>query len=217
MLKYRAVAAGGNGVRRPPPWPRDCQNVIMADEMVPEAWFRQDVKSSDGNHYHLVTGFACARWRDAMVQRFGDDDDACCRAFDAQLRRVFAATAHAADVAPYCGGAVFDWSRDAPLVGMAYCSPSFDDNETASVAHYEALAAPELGVGRFWSARRCSRVARALSLSHTCDARRAGEHASWPRAPMTAHAALYSGQFSAEHALAFLKQKASPRAAAAKL
>lgn len=125
----------------------------MADEMVPEAWFRQDVASTDGHRYHVATGFATARWRDAMHEQFGVDDDACCRAFVVQLLRVFARrSAQDSDVvAPYCGGVVYDWTRDAPFVGMAYSSPSFRSSGLSATQHYEALASPDADVARFWS------------------------------------------------------------------
>ena len=78
--------------------------------------------------------------------------DACCRAFVAQLLRVFGRTASDSDcVAPYCGGVVFDWTRDAPFVGMAYSSPSFRSTGLSATQHYEALGSPDYHVGRFWS------------------------------------------------------------------
>jgi len=152
--------------------------------MVPEAWMQLNLESTDGSMYHLVTGFACGKWRDAMAARFGDDDAACCRALDVQLRRVFSATSSDPSASPYAGGMVFDWTRDVPFVQCAYSAPllTLDDNGV-EIAHFPALAAPEPHLGRYW----------------------AGEHAAYPRAAMTAHAALYSGMFSSAQVLSHLK------------
>jgi monoamine oxidase len=176
MLKYRAI----DGV--PPIWPADCESCIYADEVLPESWFHTNVPSSDGHRYHIVIGFSTARYRDAMVARFGANDAALALAFDAQLRHVFGASQQP----PPDGHFVFDWSRDAPYVGMGYSHPTHaatGDFGAANAEMWAAFAAPERAARRVW----------------------AGEFCAHPHASMTLHAALFSGNAAANEALALLR------------
>jgi hypothetical protein len=196
MLKYLACGAGApRDSRLPPPWPADCQNCVFADEPFPEAWFHSDVRSSDGASYHVATAFATARWRDALAAEFGNDDDSMCRLFDRQLRGAFGA---AGPLAPMVGGLVWDWTRDAPFVQCAYSGPFLESADQragrdTATNHFSALAAPEPLARRFW----------------------AGEHCAYPRAPMTAHAALYSAEHVLNPLVALLR--AAPSSLVAKV
>jgi hypothetical protein len=80
----------------------------------------------------------------------------------------------------------FDWSRDAPYIGMGYSHPSHAANGEFGLANadqWAAFAAPELAARRVW----------------------AGEYCAHPHASMTLHAALFSGAAAANEALALLR------------
>mmetsp|Transcript_13407 Transcript_13407/g.23141 ORF Transcript_13407/g.23141 Transcript_13407/m.23141 type:complete len:139 (+) Transcript_13407:437-853(+) len=119
-----------------------------------------------------------------------------CRLFDRQLRGAFrdTRTTTGADqpLAPLAGGLVWDWTRDAPYIQCAYSGPFLDQfderaGRDTSANHFAALAAAEPLARRFW----------------------AGEHCAYPRAPMTAHAALYSAEHVLEPMFALLQTSLS--------
>jgi monoamine oxidase len=182
LLKYRAI----DGV--PPIWPADCESCIYAEETLPESWFHPNVLSDDGHRYHIVVGFSTAKYRDAMAAQFGDNDAELARSFDAQLRRVFGPSRQP----PPDGHFVFDWSRDAPYVGMGYSHPAQLDGRFGRDNRdlWTAFAAPEPAARRVW----------------------AGEYTAYPHAAMTLHAALFSGKAAAHEALAMLRANATPSA-----
>ena len=162
---------------------------VAAHRRAHQCWFHRDVERDEarGTFCHIAVAFCTSRWRDAMMALSSDAERAA--VFDAQLRRVFDG---ADSLPPPAAHYVFDWTRDAPDIACAYSTlPYFEEGSPERKMFgedgsglYRALAAPEPDALRIW----------------------AGEHAAFPEAGLTAHAALYTGVRAAREALQLLDQ-----------